>query len=252
MSDGDATRNSSRDRIRLAASFLTILPTVDDRARTPEDVAASFGWFPLVGFAIGLALMVENYFLAIAFGPALRAVLIVMTLAILTGAVHLDGLADSADALGAGRNRERALEILRDSRIGTFGACALFFILVLKVVAIARTGGSCAQLWLAPGLARWAMVALADRLDYLRPEGAGTTLLARDDRHDSFILASIIAIVGALPILGGGTLLAYFAAVLMTIGLGAFYRNWLGGLTGDLIGAAGEIVETAVLIAMSG
>jgi cobalamin synthase len=75
-------------------------------------------------------------------------------------------------------------------------------------------------------------------------------LLARGDGH-RFILASIVTIAGALPIISGQTLRAYVAAVVLTLGVGAFYRNWLGGLTGDLIGAAGEIVETAVLLAMT-
>lgn len=251
MSDGGAERASILARIRLAASFLTILPVADERAYAPADVAASFEWFPLIGFAIGGAIAAECYLLGFICTRALRAAIVVMTLAVVTGGVHLDGLADTCDALGAGRNRTRALEILRDSRIGTFGACGLFFILALKILAIAGSGGRppYAAIWMAPALARWAMVALAHRLDYLRTEGAGTVLLAHDNSR-SFILASIIVVIGGLPILGGRSLCGYVAAALLTLGLGAFYRKWLGGLTGDLIGAAGEIIETAVLIVM--
>lgn len=239
-------------QIRLAAGFLTILPVVDDRANAPEDVAASLGWFPLIGFAIGAAIAAEDYILASVCPSAIRAVLIVMTLATVTGAVHLDGLADTADALGAGRKRERALEILRDSRIGTFGALALFFVLALKVMAIAGGTGKplYAALYLAPGIARWAMVALAHRLDYIRAEGAGTTLLSHDGRRN-FIWASTIAVAAVLPCIGVRALRGYAVAAILTLALGTFYRKWLGGLTGDLIGAAGEIVETAVLIAVS-
>ena len=123
--------------------------------------------------------------------------------------------------------------------------------MALKIFAIARYGGwsPYAALWLAPALARWAMVALAQRLDYLRSEGAGTTLLAHDDRR-GFVVASIIVVIGSLPILGGHALRAFIVAGALTWALGAFYRRWLGGVTGDLIGAAGEVIETAVLIAM--
>ncbi len=113
----------SGEQIRLAISFLTIIPVINGaRASDKNVVAASFGWFPLVGFGIGAALCVEDFALGYVFSPAIRSVLVVMTLAIVTGALHLDGLADTADALGAGRDRARALEILRDSRIGSFGA----------------------------------------------------------------------------------------------------------------------------------
>ncbi len=120
----------------------------------------------------------------------------------LTGAVHLDALADTADALGAGADRRRALEIMRDSRIGSFGTAAIFFFLALEIVALATMGETrrAAALWLAPGLARWAMVAVGWRIDYLRAEGAGTMLLGPGgDRN--LALASAIAALAALPIL---------------------------------------------------
>jgi len=246
-------RPSIATQIRLAAGFLTILPVLVDRRAAYGDVAASFGWFPLIGFAIGAAVAAESFVLGYIWGRGIGASLVVMTLVIVTGALHLDGLADTADALGAGRDRDRALAILRDSRIGTFGASALFFVLVLKILAIAGMPDRTryAALWLAPGLARWTMVALAERLDYLRTAGAGTTLLARDRRRN-FMIASTIAIVAALPIIGDRALRGYLAAAVVTFALGLFYRKWLGGVTGDLLGAASELAETAILIAMTG
>ena len=113
-------RGGKLAEIRLAAGFLTILPVLPRADVTPETLAASFGWFPLVGFALGALLAAENLLLTTLFGDALAAVVLVLTLTVLTGAVHLDGLADSADALGAGTDRRRALEIMRDSRIGSF------------------------------------------------------------------------------------------------------------------------------------
>jgi len=246
----------SGEQVRLAISFLTIIPVINGaRASDEKAVAASFGWFPLVGFGIGAALCVEDLALGYVFSPAIRSVLVVMTLAILTGALHLDGLADTADALGAGRDRARALEILRDSRIGSFGAIALFFALALKVLVLAGLAGTMrdAAIYLAPGLARYAMVMVAHRLEYMRTEGAGAALLvsADDDyAHRSWneLIACATTVIAVLPAISIKALCACVIAVAATLLLRAFYQRWVGGVTGDLIGAAGEIVETAVLI----
>ena len=125
-------RGGKLTEIRLAAGFLTILPLLPRAAVAPETLAASFGWFPLVGFALGALLTAENLVLTPPLGDALAAVMLVLTLTVLTGAVHVDALADTTDALGAGSDRRRALEIMRDSRIGTFGAAAIFFFFALE------------------------------------------------------------------------------------------------------------------------
>lgn len=239
-------------RIRLAAAFLTILPVAPSAQADPADVAASYGWFPLVGFLIGVALCVFDRALAPVLNPSLRSILVIAALTAVTGAVHLDGLADAADALGAGRDRARTLEILRDSRIGSFGAIALIFILTLKFAALASAdpANRGAALILAPGLGRWAMVAVARGLDYLRPSGAGSGLLAEtDDRN--LRVATIIALAGVALFAVRRPLAAIIAAAALAYALRALYRRWLGGITGDLIGAAGEIIETAVLITLS-
>ncbi len=239
-------------QIRLAAAFLTILPIAPARTESADDVAASFGWFPLVGFILGLALCALDWILKPLFGEAMRAVWVIMTLAVITGALHLDGLADTADALAAGSDRARVLDILRDSRIGTFGAIALIFVIVLKVFAIARSFGPqrYAAIYMAPGLGRWAMVALTSGLDYLRVEGAGSAMLARDRRRNLKV-ATITSVIALIPVVMFHALRACVIAALVTLALRSFYRRWLGGVTGDLIGAAGEVVETAVLIAVT-
>jgi adenosylcobinamide-GDP ribazoletransferase len=239
-------------QIRLAAAFLTILPVGPTEAASPADVAASFGWFPIVGFGIGFGLCIVDWMLSPIFGHAMRAVLIVLLLTVTTGGLHLDGVADTADALGARSDRNRALEIMRDSHIGSFGTLALIFIVSLKALAIAGAGGGhrYAAIYMAPGLGRWAMVAIASSLDYLRAEGAGATMLSRERRRNLKI-ATIIAIVMLAPLVMVHALRACVIAAVATLALRSFYRRWMGGVTGDLIGAAGEIVETAVLIAIA-
>jgi adenosylcobinamide-GDP ribazoletransferase len=236
--------------IRLAAGFLTIIPVGGDPASAAE-ISASLGWFPLIGFALGAVLAGLDYLLAFFIAGAVRATLLVLALTAITGAVHLDGLADTADALGAGRDRARALEILRDSRIGSFGAAAVFFALALKVAALASAAHSRSiALYLAPGFARWAMVAVPYKLAYLRTHGAGSRLLGVQGERNLWI-ASIITLIALLP---AGPILAMRGVILAVILVWlfrVFYSRWLGGLTGDLIGAAGDIVEVATLIALT-
>ena len=238
------------NQIRLAASFLTIIPVGRDGARSIE-ISASFGWFPLIGFVLGVVLAGADYLLASLISSGVRSTLLVLFLAAITGAVHLDGLADTADALGAGADRVRALTILRDSRIGTFGAVAVFFVLALKIAALASaTHARTAALYLAPGLARWALVAVSYNLNYLREQGAGSALLSQGERN--LLLASIATIVALIPC---GIVLAIRAtlvAIVLVWMFRLFYVRWLGGITGDLLGATCEIVEAAALIALTG
>lgn len=236
-------------RVRLAFSFLTILPIRIEGA-DESDVAASMAWFPFVGWAMGLMFAIEDGILALLFGPAIRSALVVLSMVILTGAVHLDGLADTADALGAGR--DRALEVLRDSRLGTFGTIAVFFALLLKVLALASLEGQArlATLVLALTVARWALVAVSYRVDYLRPVGAGSSMLGRGDARNLSI-ASVFAILPLIPAYSHKAILAYVFAIATTFALRWFYRRWLGGVTGDLIGACGEIVEVLVMLTMA-
>ncbi len=243
----------SLEELRLALAFLTILPVGPRRAVARESVAESLAWFPLCGFMIGALLAVADSILGFMSGRPLRSALIVLSLTVLTGALHLDGLADTADALGAGRDRERALAIMRDSAIGSFGAIALFFVLALKVVALAglvEGHRRSAALYLAPGLARWAMVAVSRGLDYLRSEGAGSALL-QAGAESSFAFASLTTLAAVLLAPSRRMLGACAAAAIVTLALRSFYRRWLGGVTGDLIGAAGEIVEAIVLVVMA-
>ncbi len=237
--------------VRLAFSFLTILPVLDAGPAAGETVAASFGWFAIVGFLLGLALCGADAILGYWLGPPIRSALLILSLTIVTGGIHLDGLADTADALGAGSNRARALEILGDSRIGTYGAVAIFFDLALKTLALATLAGPhrYAALILAPMLARGAMPLVASRLDYLRDGGAGATLLAHNDRAGGHSLGMVILMLVASVALGETKALIVAGAV--TYAMRQFYRRWLGGVTGDLIGACGELVEVAVLIAIA-
>jgi len=254
MSD-DATRASGiLTELPLAISFLTILPVIDQRPASDDTVAASFAWFPIVGFLIGLALAGEDWLLAHFFAQVIRSVLIIVSLTVVTGAVHLDGLADTADALGGGRDRDRALDILRDSRVGTFGASAIFFDLTLKILALSTLAGHrrYSALIVAPMLARWAMLLVATGLPYLRSSGSGATLLSGEISGTPTAVVAVFTLAVML-MLGAlrTTALATAAAIAIVFAMRLFYRRWLGGVTGDLIGACGELVEIAVLVTIA-
>jgi adenosylcobinamide-GDP ribazoletransferase len=238
--------------LRLAASFLTILP-VGPRIQASEDeLAASFGVFPLVGFILGAVLAIEDLALAPLFASGIRSALIILTLVALTGAIHLDALADTADALAAGSDRTRALAILRDSSVGVFGSIAIFSWLGLQWVALSTLHGPLrtAAIYLAPGVGRWAMVAVAAGLDYLRAAGAGSFLKSE---WDSFNLrvASAIAVAALIPFFSWHARFAAAIVILLALGMRRFYRRWLGGVTGDLIGAAGAVAELAAMLVMA-
>jgi adenosylcobinamide-GDP ribazoletransferase len=256
MEPGGAQVELSRSRkvlgeLKLALSFLTILPFAPAGSVAPEQVANSAAYFSVAGFILGAALIVEDFLLRPLLDLALRSVLLVMSLAVVTGCVHLDGLGDTADALGAGRNRERALEILRDSRIGNYGAIAIFFALLLKCVALAGLAGRYRwiALYAAPGLARWAMIAASAGLTYLRAEGAGSALLAGG--ADKAFACGLLTLLGLLPVLSIPALAGAVAAAAVVAGARVFFRRWLGGVSGDLLGGAGELSEVAVLLAVA-
>ena len=233
-----------------ALAFLTRLPLGRKLELDGRDVARSAPLFPLVGAAIG-ATMGGSAILADRALPPLAAAAIALAVgALLTGALHLDALADTADAL-AGGSRERALEIMRDPRIGAYGAIALTLDLLLKTAALSallERNDALLPLVVAAALGRATAVPLACVLPYARLDrGAGAVLSGRVSAPTALGTAVLAAALAPL-LLGwhGAAMLA--AATTVTLALGLGYRRWLGGVTGDTLGAAVEITETLALI----
>jgi adenosylcobinamide-GDP ribazoletransferase len=224
--------------LAAAVAFLTRVPVGRWVDLDGADVARGGALFPLVGAGVGAAVG------GIAsVGGLLAAVLAVAAGAVLTGALHLDALADTADALGA-TTRERALEIMRDHRIGAYGALALIFDVGVKVAALAALGAPLRWATAAGAVSRAVPVVLGAALPYAREAGLGraVTEVGRIPAAVAVALGAGIAVaVGAWP-------LAVVAAV-ATVVLGAAARAWLGGVTGDVLGAATELTEAAALVA---
>jgi adenosylcobinamide-GDP ribazoletransferase len=239
--------------LTIAISFLTIfrLPCTSSQPVTPGDLARSFSWFPLVGLMLGLWMAALAYLLQNA-PPLLVAALLTALLAIATRGLHLDGLADLADGIAGGYTPERRLEIMKDSQTGPFGALALIFAVLLKTAALYTLvpGGCWSGILLAPALSRFAMVLAAYKMPYARSvEGLAKPFLEQMDFQQLLVafLMSATFLVFFCPKFA----VFYAGIVFACAGLMRFWaRRWLGGMTGDVLGALNEITET-VLLAVS-
>jgi adenosylcobinamide-GDP ribazoletransferase len=232
-----------------AVSFLTRIPLGRWVHVEAHDVARGALLFPVVGGLVGAAagLLAD---VAAGWLPSLAAgALAVGAAAVLTGALHLDALADTADALG-GRSREHALEIMRDHAIGAFGATALIVVCLLDAAllgTLAETDDA-ALVGLAAGAAgRAAMLPLAVALPYARP-GEGQGRLLAGVGGVTVVLGVGIALVLALPA-GTAGLWGAGAAAIAALVLGLVARTKFGGVTGDVLGAAAKLAETTALLA---
>ena len=230
-----------------AFAFLTRLP-LRAGAASDGELGRSVAFFPLVGLALGLVLTGLATMLSAIWPPALVAVLLAALLALMTGALHLDGLADLFDGVaGGGGDRERTLSIMRDSRIGAAGAVALVLVLAAKIVALTALVG--ARDFLAvlafPMIGRATVAAQIVLFPYARPEGLGRAFKGEARARELVIATGVtVAILGALrPALLGQA----GAALGASLAIAAWMRARLGGLTGDVYGATIEIAETVAL-----
>jgi len=239
--------------VRAAAAALTFLTRAPIGGRVVldgADVARGAVLFPIVGAAIGAATGAIAVLLDPRLSPILAAGIAIAVSVVLTGALHLDALADTADAVGAS-SRERALEIMRDARIGSFGAAAIAIDLIVKVAAVAQLlerGGAIGALIAAGALSRAASPPVASVLPYPRSGGGPGSVLTGAVGVSGAVGAPIIGSAIAILVAGttGAVLVLVVAASTMLLGLA--FRAWLGGATGDALGTVTELGETAALV----
>jgi adenosylcobinamide-GDP ribazoletransferase len=234
-----------------AFAFLTRLPVWRGPLRD-VDLGRSVGFFPLVGLVLGFMLAGLAAALAGGMAPWLAAVLLAVLLAALTGGLHLDGFADVFDALGGGRgDRARMLEIMRDSRIGAHGAAALTLLLIAKVAALAQIAERRDLLaLLAFGtIARWLAALLVVLFPYVRAEGLGRAFNGEAGRTQVAIATGIAVVVVAM--LGTSLILPALGATAAVLAFAFWLHRRLGGLTGDVYGAAIELGEVVMLVLCS-
>jgi adenosylcobinamide-GDP ribazoletransferase len=232
----------------LAIRYLTILPPPDRGPVVPGGLGRAAAWFPVVGVGLGLMLVAADWLTTRLFPPLLAALLTVTVWKLVTGGLHLDGLADCLDGL-MGRDREHRLAIMRDSRIGTFGAVGLILFLMLEIVAVADLPP--APRWrvllAAPVVGRAVPPMLARLFGAARSEGQGAAFVAGVGGGGA-ALALVVAVLVPVATLGLTGLAAAVLALLVAVLAAWFLARRLGGLTGDVLGATVEGAELAVLL----
>ncbi len=237
-------------RLLYALRFLTILPISYCKNESLEDVARSTIYYPFVGLLIGGFLYGAALALAYLFPVFPWAVLMLSLWVIVTGGLHLDGVSDLADGLGGGQNREEKLAIMKDSRVGAFGAISLIIILLIKLSMISELSvdHSRRAFLLAPIGGRSILLILIHFFPSARPGGLGDFF--RPYSTLKGIITGLVFSFGFGWLLFGVTgIIMLSAAFLAVVLLGVFISRVLGGLTGDVYGAAIEICEVLILTA---
>ena len=239
----------------LALQFLTRLPTPELEPR-PEDLGRSVLAYPLVGLILGLIVVIVGIALSsIPGAPTLLVAALVLTVWVgLTGALHLDGLADTVDAwVGGQRHPERARGIMKDPACGPMAVAALILVLLLKgtaLVAVMQAGAWMALL-LAIVLGRLVPPVLFLTTPYVNPVGLGAEMAQHLPRRAAIGTVGVAALLAmVLGLVSGlwGVIPALLAGALLLWGGTRLLKNWLGGFTGDTAGATLELVETSVLV----
>lgn len=233
--------------VRAAFSFLTILPLGYVEGRKP---GWSFGWYPLVGLAIGALLTLIASISP--FAPNVTAALVLLAWIISTGGLHLDGFGDSCDGVLATVSIEKRLEIMKDPRTGTWAVVGLIMLLLIKWTTLSTVPP--VLLIVPPVVGRWGMVIAAYAFPYARPSGLGAYFREGLGRTQ-VVLATVLMllIVGAVASTQSpAVLFAIPLAFLITWGIGTWVARRLGGgLTGDIYGAICEFIEVCCLLGLS-
>jgi adenosylcobinamide-GDP ribazoletransferase len=233
-----------------ALQFLTIFPWPRRTERAPDEIGKGAAFFPFIGLILGALLVFADWLVRPYLPPALTAVALAAMLAVLSRGLHLDGLADTFDGLGAGGSRERMLAIMDDPRTGAFGVMAIVFVLFCKVHAIAALSSDrWRALLIAPTLARWAMALFGYRATAAK-EGLGAHMIA-NMTGARLLFATATALILAVAAAGVRGLAVMALVGLLTLAWKLYFHRRLGGVTGDVFGAVAELSEAIVLIAFA-
>lgn len=235
----------------IALQFLSSLPVRLPGMPEPGQLGRSLLFYPLVGLLFGGLLWLLNAWLTGA-PPLLHAALLLTAWVLLSGGLHLDGLADSADAwLGGFGDRERTLLIMKDPRSGPIAVITLVLVLLLKFTALLALieQGQGLALLIVPVLGRAALLGLFLTTPYVRAGGLGQALADHLPRRAGWQVLLVCAL-GCVLVVGWGGVFALLVASVVFMGLRQMMVRRLGGCTGDTAGALLELLEVAVLVGM--
>jgi len=243
-------------RFRAAMQLMTILPLRSASAQSPDWLMRSAKYFSAAGIIVGLLSALVYFLASIVWNSAIPALLAVATSVLLTGALHEDGLSDTADGFGGGRSTEARLSIMNDSSIGTYGALALGFSFAFRVAALASLPplfGSCALVGVHAA-ARFMPIAMFRLLPYARRESAKFNYGGDVPGAGEIVVALFFVILALVP-------LAYWSVAAVSVGLAAgslmvvclcrLSRKLINGYTGDVLGAAEQVFEVGFLIGVA-
>ncbi len=240
-----------------AIQFLTSIPVPLKRELSPEQLGRATAYFPLVGLIIGGILAGLNWLLLYILPASVVNTLLIVALVILTGAMHLDGLADTCDGIAGHKTVEDRWRVMRDSRTGAFGVVGVVLLLLVEYVSLnhlnrfpADDYTVTAVLIFMPVASRWAMVYAIFAFPYARPEGLGSSY-KKATRWPQFTIATLItvAIATALFMLFSylGFIIIAGVGVITTV-LALYLKHKFAGLTGDTYGAIDEVAEVTALL----
>ncbi|MDO8488637.1 MAG: adenosylcobinamide-GDP ribazoletransferase [Candidatus Omnitrophota bacterium] len=231
-----------------AIQFLTIFRFRNDRSSC---TASSAAYFPLVGAFLGVILIVLNEILTKAFPEPFVNLILVIVSATLTGALHLDGLADTCDAFFSGKSRDDKLLIMRDPHKGTFGTLGLIVIILLKInlLLLVPVSFKDTAIFLMMVFSRYSMNIGIKFFPYARGEGKANIFFEKRSTNN-FLFASLIMLILTGITFNLLSPIILFLAVVFTFIIDLLIKRIIGGLTGDTLGAACELNEIAILLFM--
>lgn len=236
----------------IALKFLTILPVGKNLEIQDKELAKSASYFPLVGALIGLLLVAVDFIFRPLFPDSIVNLFILITLILITGALHLDGFMDSIDGLFSGQDKKRILEIMRDSKVGSFAVLAVICLLLLKLSFLneIQTNVRYSTLILMPALSRWGVVYLIKIYPYARKTTGTGEPFARLVGTKELIGATLFMaiLIGLLLQLKG--IIVWLAVFVVLILLSRLISKKIGGMTGDTYGAIIETLEVVTLVSV--
>lgn len=238
-----------------ALAFLTNIPVPGQNKIDENLLGKSSAYFPAVGIIIGGILLFSAKLLQyiLPLQPGITAALLLVLWVYLTGALHLDGLADTFDGIGGGTTVEERLRIMKDTHTGTFGMVAVILLLLLKYNFLLHLEGPklTTALFYSPLLSRWGMVMVMNSTPYVGKKGSLGKLFMDKFTARYFTLATISTLAAGVFSPELFFLLLLPLTVLSTLALRSFFLKKLGGITGDCLGAVNELLELALLFSMT-
>ena len=233
-----------------AVQFLTRLPVPARETFGPDDLAKSFPFFPLVGLLVAAGGLGLHFVLARHASMPVVVVLILIYTVVITGGLHEDALGDAADGFGGGWDKEKILSIMRDSRIGSYGAIAISLSLLSRFVFLSELAPEKFAGYFVAGqvLSRWTALPLSCWLPPARPGSGQGTMVARKTSWAALISGTVLALAITGALLKYESVWAGLSAVFVTAVTGLYYRKRIGGITGDCFGATIQLAEIGVYL----